>query len=67
MLLVGTALMSFFLYLVGGLQGGFGAWGTAPNGGPAWIISDHDSVTKGVIVCSYLFVCRLVFSNHPQS
>jgi hypothetical protein len=27
-----------------------------------WVIHDHSSVTKGVVVCSYLFVCRFV---HP--
>ncbi|KAJ7591042.1 general substrate transporter [Mycena floridula] len=67
MLLWGTAFMGFWLFLVGGLQGGFGAWGTAPNGDPAWIISGHDSVTKGVIVCSYLFVCSFAVTMGPVS
>ncbi|QRW20714.1 Sugar (and other) transporter [Rhizoctonia solani] len=54
MLLIGLAFMSFWLFLVGGLQGGYGNWGTSTTGDRVWVIEGHDSVTKGIIVCSYL-------------
>ena len=62
MLLIGLAFMSFWLFLVGGLQGGFGHWGTSVDGSRTWVISGHDSVTKGIIVCSYLFVCSFAMT-----
>lgn len=61
MLLFGTISMAFFLFLVGGLQGHFGEWGEV-DGSRVWVINGHSSVTKGVIVCSYLFVCRFAHS-----
>lgn len=68
MLLVGLALMAMFLYLVGALQGGFGHWGI-PDGDTKriWLITGHDDVTKGVIVCSYLFVCSFAITMGPVS
>lgn len=68
MLLAGTLLMGLWMYLVGGLQGGFGHW-SQPEGGGArtWVISGHDSVTKAVIVCSYLFVCSFAVTMGPVS
>ncbi|KAF8754587.1 Permeases of the major facilitator superfamily [Rhizoctonia solani] len=54
MLLIGLAFMSFWLFLVGGLQGGYGNWGTSTTGDRVWVIEGHDSVTKGIIVCSDL-------------
>jgi MFS family permease len=63
MLLTGTLLMAFFLFVVGGLQSHFGSWGVIGLGDyRVWMIQGHDSITKGVLVCSYLFVCRFV---HP--
>jgi MFS family permease len=82
LLLVGTLLMGFFMYLVGGLQGSNGAWGLVDGNRestwyylkatiyiPAgvWVITDHDSITKGVIVCSYFFVCSFAISMGPVS
>lgn len=32
-----------------------------------WVINGHDSVTKGVIVCSYLFVCSFAITMGPVS
>ena len=61
MLLVGTLSMAFFLILVGILQGHFGSWEVL-DGARVWVIRGHSSITRGVIVCSYLFVCRFV---HP--
>lgn len=59
MLLVGTLLMGFWMFLVGGLQGRFGQWGAPDgNGKSVWVISDNQAATRAVIVCSYLFVCR---------
>jgi Sugar (and other) transporter len=63
MLLTGTLLMAFLLFLVGGLQGHFGSWGVV-DGGRAWVIQGHNNIAKSVIVCLYLFVCRFV---HPAS
>ncbi|KZW04136.1 general substrate transporter [Exidia glandulosa HHB12029] len=68
MLLIGLACMATFLYLVGGLQGGFGNWGTVEGESkPVWVISDNDSVTKAVIVMSYLFVCSFAITMGPVS
>ncbi|KAI0027786.1 general substrate transporter [Vararia minispora EC-137] len=66
MLLVGTLLMGFFLFLVGGLQGRFGDWGEI-NGSRVWVITGHGSVTRGIIVCSYLFVCSFAITMGPVS
>ncbi|KAI0821278.1 general substrate transporter [Irpex lacteus] len=66
MLLIGTFLMGFWLMLVGGLQGGFGHWGEV-DGARVWVITDHDSITKGIIVCSYLFVCSFAITMGPVS
>jgi MFS family permease len=82
LLLVGTLFMGFFMYLVGGLQGSNGAWGLVDGNRestwyyskatiyiPAgvWVITNHDSITKGVIVCSYFFVCSFAISMGPVS
>ncbi|KAI0312838.1 general substrate transporter [Amylostereum chailletii] len=66
MLLAGTLFMGFFLMLVGGLQGHFGEWGTVDNA-RVWVINGHDAATKGIIVCSYLFVCSFAISMGPVS
>ncbi|EIN05365.1 general substrate transporter [Punctularia strigosozonata HHB-11173 SS5] len=66
MLLIGTCLMGFWLMLVGGLQGRFGHWGTVDNS-PVWVIDGHKSVTRAVIVCSYLFVCSFAITMGPVS
>jgi hypothetical protein len=59
MLLVGTLLMGFWMFLVGGLQARFGEWSDA-SGKNVWVITGNQAATKAVIVCSYLFVCRFV-------
>ncbi|KAI0737117.1 general substrate transporter [Daedaleopsis nitida] len=66
MLLVGTLLMGFWLFLVGGLQGGFGAWGDV-DGDRVWVISGHDGITKAIICFSYLFVCSFAITMGPVS
>ena len=66
MLLIGLALMGFFLMLVGGLQGGFGHWGTVDNQA-VWVIDGHPGVTRGVIVCTYLFVSSFAITMGPVS
>jgi hypothetical protein len=65
--LIGTLMMGFWLFLVGGLQGGFGEWGTDEDGDRVWLIDGHESVTRGVIVCSYLFVCSFAITMGPVS
>lgn len=66
MLLIGLFLMSFFLYLVGGLQGGYGHWGNV-DGARVWVIEGHDDVTKAIIVMSYFFVCSFAITMGPVS
>ncbi|THU79274.1 hypothetical protein K435DRAFT_574593, partial [Dendrothele bispora CBS 962.96] len=58
LLILGTLLMGFFLYLVGGLQARFGHWSVA-------VVEDHDSASEGIIV--YLFVCSFVVIMDPVS
>ena len=57
MLLAGTLLMGFWMFLVAGLQAHFGEWSNV-SGTNVWIITSNQAATKAVIVCSYLFVCR---------
>jgi len=66
LLLIGTLMMGFWLFLVGGLQGGFGECGII-DGARVWVINGHDSITKGVIVCSYFFVCSFAITMGPVS
>jgi hypothetical protein len=55
MLLVGTLLMGLCMFLVAGLQAGFGEW-SDESGTNVWVITSNQAATKAVIVCSYLFV-----------
>ncbi|KAK1221784.1 high affinity glucose transporter [Marasmius sp. AFHP31] len=66
MLIGGLFMMGFFLFLVGGLQGGLGKWGVI-DGERSWIIEGHDSATKGIIVLSYLFVSSFAITMGPVS
>ena len=66
MLLVGTVFMGFWLFLVGGLQGRYGAWGEV-DGSRVWVITGHDGITKAIIVFSYLFVCSFAITMGPVS
>ncbi|KAF5372329.1 hypothetical protein D9615_009264 [Tricholomella constricta] len=66
MLIAGTLAMGFWLSLVGGLQGRFGAWGEI-DGTPIWLVSDNEAATKAIIVCSYFFVCSFAISMGPVS
>lgn len=66
MLLSGFLMMGFFLFLVGGLQARFGHWGIQ-DGSRTWVISNNDSATKAVIVCSYLFVSSFAITMGPVS
>ncbi|KAK7451187.1 high affinity glucose transporter [Stygiomarasmius scandens] len=68
MLILGTLFMGFFLFLVGGLQARFGHWGIVDNTPPAiWVIEGHGAATRGIIVCSYLFVCSFAVTMGPVS
>ena len=67
LLLIGTMFMGFWLFLVGGLQGFYGEWGTDDDGDRVWLINGHKSATMGVIVCSYLFVCSFAITMGPVS
>jgi MFS family permease len=68
MLLTGTLLMGFWMFLVGGLQGHFGHWAdTDGSGKVSWVITGNDAATKAVIVCTYLFVCSFAVTMGPVS
>ncbi|TFK23864.1 general substrate transporter [Coprinopsis marcescibilis] len=66
MLLAGTLFMGFFLFLVGGLQARFGDWGDH-EGKRVWVVTDNAAATRGIIVCSYLFVCSFAVTMGPVS
>jgi len=66
MLLVGTLLMGFWMFLVGGIQGHFGEWSNA-SGTNVWVITGNPAATRAVIVCSYLFVCSFAVTMGPVS
>ncbi|KZT64819.1 general substrate transporter [Daedalea quercina L-15889] len=66
LLIAGTALMGFWLFLVGGLQGRFGHWGDVGTD-KIWLVAGNDHATKAIIVCSYLFVCSFAVTMGPVS
>lgn len=65
-LLIGSALMAFWLFLVGGIMGGFGQPGQV-SGTTTWLISGHHSASNAVIACSYLFVSSFAITWGPCS
>ncbi|KAI5296096.1 MFS sugar transporter [Ascosphaera acerosa] len=72
-ILAGFFMMAVWLYLVGGLQGGFGEPyhsddPTDPLSAITWRIPDDErSAGKGIIACSYLFVCSFATTIGPTS
>lgn len=44
----------------------YGQWGTV-DGDRVWVITGNQSITKGVIVCSYFFVCSFAITMGPCS
>ncbi|KAJ3861764.1 general substrate transporter [Lentinula novae-zelandiae] len=66
MMVLGSLFMGTFLFLVGGLQARYGHWGSV-NDAPVWVIDGHAAATKGIIVCSYLFVCSFAVTMGPVS
>ncbi|KIY47175.1 general substrate transporter [Fistulina hepatica ATCC 64428] len=66
LLLVGTLLMGFWLYLVGGLQARFGEWGIDDDA-RTWVVKNNHSATYAIICCSYFFVCSFAISMGPVS
>ncbi|KAF8829945.1 hypothetical protein HHX47_DHR2000226 [Lentinula edodes] len=66
MMILGSLFMGTFLFLVGGLQARYGHWGSV-NDAPVWVIDGHAAATKGIIVCSYLFVCSFAVTMGPVS
>ncbi|KAF9509758.1 hypothetical protein BS47DRAFT_1348806 [Hydnum rufescens UP504] len=59
-------MMSFWLWLVGGLQGAFGHWG-AIDGSRIWVITNHKAASRAIIASSYLFVCSFAVTVGPVS
>ncbi|KAF8310974.1 glucose transporter [Clavulina sp. PMI_390] len=66
MMILGFGGMSFWLWLVGGLQGGFGHWGSV-DGSTTWVVVNHTSVSHAIEACSYLFVCTFAVTIGPTS
>ncbi|GBE84032.1 MFS glucose transporter mfs1 [Sparassis crispa] len=66
MLIIGTLLMGFWLFLVGGLQGRYGQWGDV-DGSRVWVITGNKPATHAIIVCSYFFVCSFAITMGPTS
>ncbi|KAE8337352.1 hypothetical protein BDV24DRAFT_140141 [Aspergillus arachidicola] len=69
-ILIGFFLQAVFLYIEGGLQGGFGA--PNPHTDPkldaiSWTVADHPAVGKAIIALSYLFVCSFATTIGPTS
>lgn len=67
MLLVGTLLMGFWMFLVGGIQARFGHWAEQAGSSPVWVIDGNQAATRAVIVASYLFVCSFAVTMGPVS
>ncbi|EGN92513.1 hypothetical protein SERLA73DRAFT_191008 [Serpula lacrymans var. lacrymans S7.3] len=66
MLIIGTLLMGFFLFLVGGLQARFGHWGESDSA-RIWVVTGNQPATNAIIVCSYLFVSSFAITVGPVS
>ncbi|KAI1175654.1 general substrate transporter [Nemania sp. FL0916] len=67
-MIIGSFLMMIFLFISGGLQGGYGQ----PNDGSGskditWIVKDKPNVSKGVVAVSYLFVAAFATTWGPVS
>lgn len=67
-MLLGSFGMMSFLLISGGLQAGYGM----PNPDKtdksiSWIVRDHQSVSKGIVACSYLFVATFATTWGPTS
>jgi sugar porter (SP) family MFS transporter len=67
LMIIGFSLMAMWLFLVGGLQRGFGHWDRTDPANPVWVITGHGGITRAVIVFSYLFVCSFAITIGPTS
>ncbi|GAA5903155.1 sugar porter family MFS transporter [Sporobolomyces salmoneus] len=69
MLLYGALAMGMWLFLVGGLQGGFGhaVENPASDATTTWVVEGNKGATYAIIVCSYLFVSSFAISWGPCS
>jgi len=67
-LLAGSFGMMTFLFISGGLQGGYGRPDTNPEDGITWTLgADHPGVSRVVVACSYLFVATFATTWGPVS
>jgi MFS family permease len=68
-LLLGSFGMMTFLFISGALQAVYGQPNTNPENKSSisWVISGHPSVSKGVVVCSYLVVATFATTWGPTS
>ncbi|GAA6008455.1 hypothetical protein JCM11491_004485 [Sporobolomyces phaffii] len=69
MLLFGALVMGMWLFLVGGLQAGFGhaVENAAADATTTWVVEGNKGATYAIIVCSYLFVSSFAISWGPCS
>ena len=63
MMIIGFALMSMWLWIVGAVQGAFGHWDDTNT----WVITGHPQASKAIIASSYLFVCSFAVTIGPTS
>ncbi|GAA5987470.1 hypothetical protein JCM5350_003093 [Sporobolomyces pararoseus] len=69
MLLIGALVMGMWLFLVGGLQAGFGhtVENAAADATTTWVVEGNKGATYSIIICSYLFVSTFAISWGPCS
>ncbi|KAF2500236.1 MFS sugar transporter-like protein [Lophium mytilinum] len=67
-LLCGSFGMMTFLFISGALQASYGMPNPdKSNKAITWIVQDHQSVSKGIVACSYLFVATFATTWGPTS
>ncbi|KAL3474103.1 general substrate transporter [Aspergillus californicus] len=69
-IIIGFTMQAMFLYVEGGLQGGYGR-PTVPedeaSDAISWTVADHPAVGRAIISMSYLFVCSFATTIGPTS
>ena len=71
-MLIGSFLMMTLLFIVGGLQAGYGRANVPPyknasNSDITWIIYNNQPVSKAIVAMTYLFVCSFATTWGPTS
>ncbi|KAI5795402.1 general substrate transporter [Peziza echinospora] len=66
-LLLGSLGMMVWLFISGGVQGGYGQANPDKGGDVTWLMVNKESQAKAVVACSYLFVATFATSWGPVS